>query len=303
MIGAAVVDVLAGIVDKEIFEKGSVPSKHIRMSCGGDALNESVVLSGLGINAELISVLGEDDAGQRVLECLRNNHVSTDKIAICDDLSTSINIVLVDENGERFFITDAKSSLRKLSKDHILKHCESMGDIVSFASIFVSPLLGVPEMLEVFSEIKKTSDRVLVADMTTAKKGERIGDIAPLFEYIDYIIPNAKEAEILTGESDPERAADTFIQHGTKAVIIKCGKDGCIYKTKDEKGSASAYKTRAVDTTGAGDGFVAGFIYGLSKGCKLSDCCRYGNATASLMVEQYGTQGIIKSSEQVLERY
>ncbi len=303
VIGAAVVDILAGGVGKDIFTKGSVPAKRIQMSFGGDALNEAVVLSGLGMKTELISLVGKDEAGEKILDCLGKNKVSTRRISISDEISTAMNIVLVDEDGERSFVTDPKSSLRRLSKEHILPYCEEMGEIVSFASIFVSPVLDVSAMKEVFSHIKKDPKRILVADMTTAKNGEKIEDLAPLLGYIDYIIPNLREAEILTGEKSPEKAAEAFLNNGAENVIIKCGRDGCFFKNRKESGIVPAYKTKAIDTTGAGDSFVAGFIYGLAGGMETMDCCRFGNATASLMVENYGTQGIIGNPGQVLERY
>ncbi|WP_051199839.1 carbohydrate kinase family protein [Butyrivibrio sp. FCS006] len=304
VIGAAIVDIFAGAVDKEIFTKGSVPARDIGMSCGGDALNEAVTLSGLGNDTEIISLLGDDEAGGIVKKCLDGNKVDTRKITTSADIPTATNIVLVDSDGERYFITNPRSSLRKLSKEHILPHLDDAGDIVSFASIFVSPRLTVSDMEEVFRQIKGTPGRVLVADMTTAKNGETIKDLEPILKNIDYIIPNEKEAAILTGESDPVKSAGIFIEHGANTVIIKCGKEGCIYKNSFEEGHIPACPdVKVVDTTGAGDSFVAGFIHGLSKGLSLQDCCKYGCAVSSVVVEHMGTQGIAEISYEAKRRY
>ena len=303
VIGAAVVDVLAGPIDRDIFVEGSIPVENIKFSCGGDGLNEAVFLSGMGADCELVTLLGDDDTGKKILDCLSSQKISAEKVSVSADVPSATNIVLVDKEGERYFLTNPKSSLRKLSKEHILPYVDDMGDIVSFASIFVSPMLGIKEMEEVFKEIKKKPGRILVADMTTAKKGETIADLEPVLKYIDYIIPNEKEAGILTGESDPQKSLETFVKHGAKGAIIKCGKKGCIYRTETESGSVLAYETKAVDTTGAGDSFVAGFIYGLTKQMELRQCCQMGCAAASLVVEKIGTQGIIENPAQVMERY
>ena len=154
IIGAAVLDIMAGSVDAKLFEKGSVPAQYVGVSCGGDALNESVVLSNLGLYTELVTLLGNDDASRLIFKCLRDNGVATKKITISDIIPTGINIVLVDSNGERFFVTNPASSLRKLSKEHILPYVSDMGDIVSFASIFVSPMLPVNHMEEIFKAVK-----------------------------------------------------------------------------------------------------------------------------------------------------
>jgi sugar/nucleoside kinase (ribokinase family) len=304
VIGAAIVDIYAGAVDKEIFTKGSVPARDIGMSCGGDALNEAVTLSGLGNDTEIISLLGDDEAGGIVKKCLDRNKVDTRKITTSADIPTATNIVLVDGDGERYFITNPESTLRKLSKEHILSHLEDAGDIVSFASIFVSPKLGVCDMKEVFERIKQAPGRILVADMTTAKNGETIKDLEPILKYIDYIIPNEKEASILTGESDPVKSAEIFIKHGANTVIIKCGKEGCVYKSASEEGRIQAYSNvKAVDTTGAGDSFVAGFIHGLSKGLSLQENCKYGCAVSSVVVEHMGTQGIVGIKDEAEKRF
>jgi sugar/nucleoside kinase (ribokinase family) len=303
VIGAAVVDVMAGPIDKDIFVEGSVPVETIKFSFGGDALNEAVFLSGMGADCELITLLGNDDTGKKILSCLEENGIHTDKITTTSSIPSATNIVLVDKEGERYFLTNPKSTLRKLSKEHILPHVDDMGDIVSFASIFVSPMLDIKDMEEVFKEIRKKPGRILVADMTTAKKGETIEDLEPLLKYIDYIIPNEKEAAILTGEEDPEKSLEAFVNHGAGGVIIKCGKKGCIYKTEKEQGSVSAYETKALDTTGAGDSFVAGFIYGLTSHLDTEQCCKMGCAAASLVVEKMGTAGIINDAAEVNKRY
>jgi sugar/nucleoside kinase (ribokinase family) len=304
VIGAAIVDIMAAPVDKDLFTKGSVPAKKEMISCGGDALNEAVVLSGLGVDTEITTLLGKDEMGETVLRCLRSNAVSLEKVTLSSNIATGMNIVLVDSDGERYFITNPESTLRKLSKEHILPYVESMGDIVSFASIFVSAKLTISDMEEVFRAVKEKKNRIFVADMTRAKNGETIEDIVPLLKYIDYIIPNESEASALTGEIDPRESARCFIEHGAQNVIIKCGKDGCIYRSAKEGGIIPAYPAAdVIDTTGAGDSFVAGFIYGLTKGLATPDCCRYGCAASSVVVEHMGTQHIPDLSAEAEKRY
>ena len=304
VIGAAVVDVYAAPVDKGIFEKDSVSARNIGLSCGGDALNEAVILSDLGSKAELISLLGDDEAAGTILRCLKSRGVDSSKIIKSRDIATGMNIVLVDDIGERYFITNPESSLRKLSKEHILPYMDSVGDIVCFASIFVSPRLTIRDMEEVFKAVKKKPGRILVADMTTAKNGETVEDIEALLKYIDYLIPNEKEAYVLTGEKDPKKSAGVLLAHGANTVIIKCGKDGCIYKSSSEEGEVHAYRdVTVIDTTGAGDSFVAGFVSGLSDGMSLRECCRYGCAVSSIVVEQVGTQSIVDIRNEVGRRY
>ena len=211
VIGAAIIDVLAGPVNDKILFNGSTPMETIRLSFGGDALNEAVILSSLGVNTELISKVGNDDAGKQVLNYLKEKQVGTN-VKVEDGLETGINVVLIDNGGERRFLTNPSGSLRKLTEEDITEQLDTAADIVCLASMFVSPLLDIPAMERVFQKIKSKSERILVADMTTAKNGETLKDIACLLPYIDYIIPNETEAEHLTGEKDAFRNAELFLE-------------------------------------------------------------------------------------------
>ena len=109
---------------------------------------------------------------------------------------------------------------------------------------------------------------------------------------------------VLTGESDPYKSAERFLEHGAKAVIIKCGKRGCIYKSAAEAFEVPAYQgANVIDTTGAGDSFAAGFMYGLSKGLSPKECCRYGCAVASVVVEHMGTRCSKEINNETEKRY
>ena len=73
VIGAAILDVLAGPVNEQIFQNGSQPMETTRLSFGGDALNEAVALSRLGKKVQLISKVGKDEAGDRVIDYVKAN--------------------------------------------------------------------------------------------------------------------------------------------------------------------------------------------------------------------------------------
>ena len=304
IIGAAILDVLAGPVDADVFDKGSQPVNSTRLAFGGDALNEAVVLSQLGAKVELISKVGNDEAGKRVLDFLQEKQVDTTKVTVEDGLETGINIVLVTPDGERVFLTNPNGSLRKLGEADVTEQLDEAADIVCMASMFVSPLLDIPAMERIFQRIKSKLGRILVADMTTAKNGESIGDIACLLPYIDYLIPNETEAGRLTGESDVYRNAELFLEHGASCVVVKRGGKGCLIKTRERQIEVPAYAhAKPVDTTGAGDSFAAGFLYGLKNGMPLEECARFGCAVASCTVEKLGANAAIESAELPIRRY
>ena len=303
IIGNAIIDVLVKSVDGRVFETGSLPVDQIKLAFGGDALNEAVVLTRLGKTVDLISKVGNDEAGSRVLSFLKDSGITINKITVENGLDTSINVVLIDEYGERYFLTNPAGSQRKLTEDDIYSYLDSVSDIVSFASIFVSPLLDIPAMTRIFKRIKEKPDRTLVADLTKAKKGECLEDLAHLLPYVDYILPNEDEIALLTGVKDPYINAGLLIESGVSCAVIKCGSKGCIIRTRDEIYHIPAYPVKkCVDTTGAGDSFAAGFLWALSEGMPLIDCGYFACAAASCTVECVGSTDGVVSIETPLSR-
>lgn len=304
VIGPGIVDVLAGGVTKEIFENKSNALSDIRMSFGGNALNEAVTLSRLGVETELISKVGSDDAGKQVLSFLKDNGVSAEKIKCEENLSTAINIVMVDRSGERFFLTNPNSNLRKLSIDDIWSWIDTMADIVCFPCLFTSPLLDLKVMEAMFREIKKQRNKTIVLDMTTAKNGEMLNDMKEMLSHVDYFLPNEEELKSISGGLSVEDAANQILSFKTKAVVVKRGgKSTLLYTGEGCKGIPVYPEAKITDTTGAGDTFGAGFIYGLTKKMSLLECARFGNATASCAIESLGATDGITDIEEPMRRF
>ncbi len=302
VIGAAIIDILASPVNEAVFSAGSIPMDTIKMSFGGDALNEALLLSGFGKKVQLISKVGDDEAGKRVLGLLQERRISADSVQIQKDIPTGINIVLIDTSGERHFLTNPNSSLRRLSLADIQPFIEDSAEIISFASMFVSPLLTISEMKKLFSFIKEKG-RILAVDMTKAKNGETIQDITELLPYIDYIFPNESEIALLTGEKDPYRNVQLLLDMGVKTAVIKCGEKGCIVGDHTGVYSVPAVPAeRCVDTTGAGDTFVSGFLWGISEGLETAECAKFACAAASFAVESVGATDGIPSLETIRKR-
>lgn len=303
IIGPAIIDIMAGPIDNGLFQKGTLPMDDICLTYGGNAYNESVILSRLGVKVNIITKIGKDEAGEKILVNLRNQGINTDSVVEEEGLSTGINIVLFDKSGERRFLTNPNGSLRKMTEKDIIDNINNAGNIVCFSCMFISPLLDIPAMERVFKLIKSRPNTTLLVDMTKAKKGEKIKDLYPLLKYIDYILPNEEELAVLSSE-ELDSSAKELLQFGVKNVIVKRRGNGCKVYTDDNENEVPAYKTEhVVDTTGAGDSFVAGFIFGLSNGFAVDDCAKFANATASCCVEKIGATEGIRSLKEPMRRF
>lgn len=302
IVGAAILDILARPVDASVFAAGSVPAETVALHTGGDAMNEACVLADLGADVHLVSKVGRDPAGEMVLHACSRQNIDTAFVGVSSDIPTGTNIVLVDPEGERSFITAPGSTLRQFYPADVPDAALQPGGILCFASIFVSPHFGNRELAFLFSKAK-AAGMTVCADMTKRKKGETVRDMADCLSLLDYVFPNYEEAALLTGESDPDRIADAFLACGTRHVVIKAGSRGCYVCTSDRRFWSQAYaRARCVDTTGAGDTFTGCFLYALGHGLPTADCARFANAGASLCIEKTGAAGAGKDLQEIIKR-
>ena len=113
--------------------------------------------------------------------------------------------------------------------------------------------------------------------------------------YLDYFLPSEEQAMLLAGTEDVEAMADFFLKGGVKCVVIKLGSRGCFCKTAQLSFYCGCYDVPVVETTGAGDAFVAGFLSGVLRNGSMEDCVRLGGrcfrARYSMCRCQYGHSG------------
>ncbi|MBQ7196364.1 MAG: sugar kinase [Synergistaceae bacterium] len=303
VVGAAITDLQVYPVDKTIIDVASYPAEKMVWTVGGDALNESTIITRLGHKVRLVSCVGNDATAQLILSHCKANDIDTEYIKLDPNKTTAINIGLIWKDGERTFINNRSGSLWTLSPDDINLDCVTGAKILSFASIFNSPGLDEKFMVKLFERAKE-NDMLICADMVAAKRGEKLNDIAGALKFIDYFFPNYDEGKILTGHEAPEEIADELLKLGVKNVILKIGKRGCLVKNKNENFIVPAYSgANCIDTTGAGDNFASGFISGLLENKTLADCAKMANCAASIAIEAVGATNGLTSREIFDQRF
>jgi sugar/nucleoside kinase (ribokinase family) len=126
-----------------------------------------------------------------------------------------------------------------------------------------------------------------------------LDDLRDVLPLIDYITPNEDEAKFYTGQTEPEAMAEVFLEAGVKNVILKLGAKGCYFQNKTEKFALSALPIRAVDATGAGDNFVAGFTAARLWGSDHESAMRFANACGAICTTAVGAGTALQNREQV----
>lgn len=293
-IGQAVVDCITRGVESDPLGMGKTRAGSITLNLGGDAVNESFVLASLGRRAGIMCAVGDDLAGRFVMQEASRRGLDLSGVSMIPGLVTPVADMFVKLDGSRSSVTSAASMLPGYvpSADHV-RECVNGGTrIVSFASLFRAPLDQASVVCDLIRAAHE--EGAIVCADTKIPTFRKLGleDLAPVLPMIDYIFPNDTEAAFLSGadagSGDYALMAERLLDRGIGHVVIKTGEKGCYAASQDGHFAVPALRVPVVDTTGAGDNLVAGFIDALLDGLGLRECCEAGIRTAAESVQHLG---------------
>jgi sugar/nucleoside kinase (ribokinase family) len=294
-VGQTCMDVLIKGVDLSTpFDKETKRAQSTVIGVGGDATNQSIVLSRLGVKSRLVCGVGGDEAGMFLKGIIEKAGVDVSRVSVIPENSTFISIVVIAPDGQRNFIGVDPFAYGTFEPD-----AETLdARIVSLASLMIPPFTDVDRVGRIVRRAKGNGSLVC-ADVLPFDEVCRFEDYSPVLPYIDFIFPNEDEGTLLTGKSGLDDVADAMLGMGVKNVIIKTGKRGCFLKNSETRIAVPTFDSPVLDTTGAGDNFAAGFMTALLEGRQLPECCRMANAVASVAVQSIGANTGVKNRAQV----
>jgi sugar/nucleoside kinase (ribokinase family) len=297
--GVACLDiVVSGNVSPNVFEVDSTAVGSILLHSGGDASNQAVTASSLGLHTGLISCVGDDWKGQQLLSLLQAKGVNTDLVETLPDEDSVASIVLVGDDGSRNFMFDRGCGEKYLPSPTIMNAVKST-KLLSIGSFFVLPRFD-HEGVQVLLEIAKEAGVITVADMTCDTLKEGFSYIGNYLSLIDYLMPSYEEAREITGLVEPNMICQRFREYGVHNIVIKMGAKGCYISTPEGDRMIDALKgTKVIDTTGCGDTFVAAFCYGLLNGKTVDESAIFAHGAAAINASHLGASGHIRSAQEV----
>ena len=257
----------------------SAAAESIVLRPGGDAVNESMALGSLGREVRPVFAVGDDAAGTLLIKAVEEKGIDTSGIVrMGNGFETPIANIFVERDGSRSSISSKAVTLPGFRPSAgLLKGAA----VVSLCSLFRAPL-DDPEVLAELVSAAKAQGSVVCADTKLPLfKKIALADYGSVFPYIDYIFPNESEAAFYSGRNNYEEMAEAFLSRGVRHVVIKAGAEGCFAKDTEGFFHVPAVPVKAVNTTGAGDWFAAGFIAGLLDGLSFRECCEAGTVSAS----------------------
>lgn len=259
------------------------------LQLGGGLPATLINLGRLGVPARIATELGDDLFSRFAKEEFDKNGVSPLNLYRGDKIPVNITSAVILKD-DRSFISYGKGDLE--SDDRAREEFYKMATGAKIC------LMNSSAFIDVYRRLK-AEGTVMVLDMgwDDELSFEKCGE---LLSVADYYTPNRKEALRLTGTDDPWCAARALKAH-FKNVIVKVDKDGCI--GIDEGGEFFVKSVDAfhnVDSTGAGDAFLAGLCYGLFHDRPLRDCIAFGNITGGKAVTAVGALSAYVTEEELL---
>lgn len=285
---------------------------------GGAPCNMLAAANQCGMKTAFIGKLGQDMHGQFLKETMEGAAIDTRGVVMTADYFTTLAFVDINEAGERTF-----SFARKNSADVMLTQEEINLELLKDTKIFhvgSLSLVSEPAKSATLFALEKarefgailTYDPNYRASLWPSQQvaTEEMRSVLPM---VDMVKISDEECVLLTGQADPVLAAKALNAMGVTLVCVTLGADGAWVGIGGEGISAPGFRpTKVADTTGAGDSFFGGFLSRfLSLGKSLAeitleeakDCAIWGNAVASLCVENRGGIPSMPTLEAVSERY
>lgn len=291
-VGIAVADVVVKPIVK-IPDPGKLELVNsITMHTGGCAVNAAIDLKKLGIDISICSLIGDDVFGNFVQDSLFAQGVDITGLKRTSKLATSSSVVLGLESGERSFLHNIGAN-GLFGLDDIDWDVIEASDLVFVAGALVMTTFD-GEQTKLFLKKAKELGKTTVLDTVWDSTGAWMDKIECCLPYVDYFMPSIEEAKMMSQYTTLKEIAEDFIDKGAKYIIIKCGEDGCYANYQEKEYYCSAYNVDVVDTNGAGDSFVAGFMAALVEDLVIDQALEFACAVGGYCVGKLGAStGIV----------
>jgi sugar/nucleoside kinase (ribokinase family) len=257
------------------------------LNIGGGAANTAVDLARLGARASVCARVGNDFFGRFATETLRSHGIDTLWLTSDERLPTSQTLIVNVRGEDRRFIhcVGANSGFAAGDLDAALA---GRPRVLHIGYFLILPNLDAGGLAERFAQARQ-SGTITLLDVATPGPGNYLEPLARVLPHTEIFVPNADEAELILGESDPVRQARAFRELGARRVVITRGALGAIAISDSLCVQVGTYPVPYVDGSGGGDAFNAGYIIGLLEGRSELECLKLASAAGASCVRAVGT--------------
>ena len=328
VIGGANID-LRGRPVGEVLERYTSNPGRINVGSGGVGRNIAHNLSLLNVPVTLLSAVGDDGEGIRILEETGKDGVKVEQMIISGEHPTGIYMAILDEKGEMEVAVSDMQILEEITVEYL----RSKAYLIKESKIVVMDTNIPEESIEYVVELCNKVKVPLLIESVSVEKAKKLRGVLDGSGkgsgrwFVDYITPSENELKSILGSEIEEgrdidldgdidlnivKAAEELKSKRVKNVIVTLGKRGIYVSCSGEGGAGEGrkedwskfmapYRGEVIDVTGAGDALVAGLVYGIYKGYSLEVGARFGLAAAALTVSTKETvrrdlrEGLLRS--------
>jgi ribokinase len=263
----------------------TVFGEQFGMYPGGKGANQAVCIAKLGGKVFFIGKMGKDIFRERLSLSMQENGVRLNRLAIDPEEATGIALISVDASGQNEIIVAAGSNMKLLPTD-IERERSIFGEVRVVLLQLEIPLSTVTRTVQ----LARKQGVTVILNPAPARRLPKT-----LLRMIDYLTPNEKELEQLSGISvssvrTAQCAAEVLLERGVANVLVTMGARGCLLVNGGAPKLFPSYTVKAVDTTAAGDAFNGALAYSLASGSTLVEAIPFANAVAAFSVTRMGAQ-------------
>jgi pseudouridine kinase len=286
VIGASSIDT-KGRASKAIQTGTSTPGA-IRVSVGGVGRNIAENLARLGEQVVLLSAVGDDGSGRRILQQAAECGIDVSHVLVDAAHRTPAYLAVLDNTGNlAMSIDDMAINHELVTPGFVYRHRALFRDA---QMIVLDANLSSAALRTIFGQARKYRVPVC-ADPTTTTLAPQL---CPHLPQLTLVTPNAAEAKVLCGMEVTDRetglaAAQTLVAMGVQIAIVTLGATGLVYATSQESGHVPALEVEIVDLTGAGDALTAAVVFGLLNDFPVAEAVRLGTSAAALALHSRET--------------
>jgi ribokinase len=263
---------------------------------GGKGANQAVAAARLGARVSMVGRMGQDAFADPLLESLAADGVDRTFVVRDGGAATGVALIVVDDSGENSIVVSSGANMRLSAADIMAAEAA-----IAAADLLILQLEVPLESVMRSAELARAHGAQVLLNPAPARPLP-----ARLLSMVDVLVPNESEAALLTGlpadaDGEAAKAAKALLGSGVEAVILTLGERGALAAREGETEFAPAFAVQPVDTTAAGDAFVAGLAVALAEGKGLREAVRWGNAAGGLATTKLGAQPSLPTRKAVEE--
>lgn len=264
---------------------------------GGKGANQAVGAARMGAQVTMVGRVGDDEFGKALTGNLAKEGVDISNVSVDANAASGIAMITVDQDGQNSIVVASGANMALKPED-----IRTAWKKISSVDVVVMPLEVSMDCIEETVRLAKESSVKVILNPAPA---QLLSD--DLLKNVDVLVPNESETSLLTGLGvetieEAEAAARKLLEKGAGAVVLTLGSRGALLVSENEPPhTLLPYDVNVIDTTAAGDAFVAALAVGISNRLSLKSAVQQANAAGALAVTKMGAQPCMPTKEEVIE--